>query len=121
MTTDLTYSKNQRKEPLKDMVLPDGTRRKVPFHFWRVDVFTNPLGETAQLAARNKDPDLDKIKVDQIPLKMFLEVPVIDIVKPAEPVRPPIVNDNPAYTANLKIETAKKMGFRTAEEGKTGR
>ena len=118
---DITYSKNQRKEPLKDVVMPDGTRRKVPFHFWRADIFMDPLGETAQLAVRNKDPDLDKVKIDQIPLRMFLEVPVIDLVKPPEPVKPPIVSDHQVYRPNLRIDTAKRIGFRAAEEGKTGR
>jgi hypothetical protein len=113
---DLTYSKNQRKTKMKEVIRPDGTRQKVPFAFWRVDVIRDPMGATAQLAAQNKDPDLDKIRVDNIPIKSFVEAPIINIEKPDEPIQPPIVSM--PLISNLDKDTAKRMGFRSAEHGK---
>jgi hypothetical protein len=114
---DLTYSKNQRKTKMKEVIRPDGTRQKVPFAFWRVDVIRDPMGATAQLAAQSKDPDLDKIRVDNIPIRSFVEAPIINIEKPNEPIQPPIASQ--PLISNLSTDTAKRIGFRSEQEGKT--
>jgi len=115
---DLTCSANQRKEGFKMVVRANGLLEKVPYHAWRAEMFKNPLGETAQRALREKDPDLDKIKISSIPLKTFMEVPIVDVKGKTLDVSPPIACQQ---VQNLKTETAKRIGFRRAEEGKSAR
>lgn len=113
---DLTYSKGQKKSKLKEIIGPDGTKHQVPHEYWRATVLRDPMGATAQLAARNKDPDLDKIRVADIPIKSFVEVPIVDLGKPDEPIQPPIISR--PLISNLNQDTAKRLGFRSAEHGK---
>jgi hypothetical protein len=114
---DLTYSKSQRKSKLKEIVGPDGTKHQVPQEYWRATVLRDPMGATAQLAARNKDPDLEKIRIMDIPIKSFVEAPIIDLEKPNEPIQPPIISR--PLISNLSQDTAKRLGFRSEQEGKT--
>jgi hypothetical protein len=65
---DLTYSENQKKQPLKDIILPSGAIQKVPFGKWKQVITTNPFGKTAMRARINNDPDLEKIKLPVIEL-----------------------------------------------------
>lgn len=114
---DLTYSKNQRKIKTKEIIRSDGTKEKVPFPFWRATVLRDPLGATAQEAAKVKDPDLEKIRVENIPIKTFLESPIVDVEEKATPISQSIIQR--PIIAGLNVETAKRIGFRSAEEGKT--
>jgi len=113
---DLTYSKNQRKTPMKEVIRPDGTKQKVPFSHWRRTVLNDPLGATAQAASKAKDPDLEKIRVETIPVRAFIDAPVKDSEKPITPTQSPTASQT--LVSNVKTETAKRIGFRSAEHGK---
>ena len=104
----------------KQMYGPDGTGRYVPFNQWKREVLNNPKGETAQRAKREGDPDLGK-----------LSIPVIGITHGSDPRNVAVVKDpvnfatesksGPVVIATISPEKAKMMGFRKAEEGKSGR
>jgi hypothetical protein len=115
---DLTFA-SARKEKMKEVVEPNGLKRLVPFSFWRAKVLANPMGETAQLAARNKDSDFKKLKVDEIPLNAFCESGIVDLDDGPKALSPPLVSQ--PFIGNLTSKKAQDMGFRKAEEGKTGR
>jgi len=112
---DLTYSKNQHKQPLKEIILPDGSIQEVPFARWKRTIITNPRGRTAVRATIRKDPDLDKI-----------EIPIIEISSKDNrptPDRPERELPKPTPVKDLThsvISEEKRNKFLSAEFGRVG-
>jgi len=103
----------------KEVVLPNGSIKVVPYKQWEFVVIRNPTGATAQRAKANKDPDLEKIRVGTIPVGVFLDAPVVDVpMKRVRPIRTPLKDLRPTTRTS---EKAKELGLIPAEEGRIGK
>jgi len=116
MGRDLSMMNRGTVKKDKKMYDSTGTMRYVPFKKWEREVVNNPQGPTAQRAKKEKDPDLKKISVDVIQIRHG--------GKDMGPIKTPIPGVEEKGTrrdlrgTTLDKETAKRMGFRRAEEGK---
>jgi hypothetical protein len=118
MEKDLTYSRNQRPQPFKEVVGTGGTIQKVPMKKWIREVVKNPNGETAVRARKKNDPDLKKVH-----LATLSHVTMVDpeeIVERMESHRPQVSPQTDLTCRTLDQKVAKEMGFRPAEAGKFG-
>ena len=105
----------------RDKIMFDakGVGRYVPYRQWESEVVNNPTGPTAQRAKKNKDPDLEKITINVIPIRHGEreEVPVEHRGGKVQTITTPYTR----IPGGIDPETARRMGFRSAEEGKGSR
>ena len=118
---DLTYSLNQRKQGLKEVVLPNGSIKKVPLKEWVRTIIKDPKGATASRAKEKKDPDLEKIKIPSIYRGGFEKPNLLpEKILDPEAKRQRRESKQTDLTYGLSPETAKRRGYMKAEEGKEG-
>ena len=90
---------------------------KVPYDRWEYEIMTDPTGPTAELALQEKDPDLGKAMLRNIPLEVYTS-------PRSEPSKSKILSipersktrDNARL--NIDPEEAKRRGLVEAEYGK---
>jgi len=88
----------------------------VNWRVWEREVVANPKGLTATRAKEQKDADLDNIEIPVIGINHNHRAP--NQVKTVNNSSIPIKTTR-VFKPNIDAETAKRLGWRTAEEGKT--
>jgi len=117
-TEDLSFTTGRRR--LKELIRPDGTREAVSFEAWAFHVLRNPFSPTTRKAVEVKDPDLEKLKDVKAIVIEASQLPVVDPVEKKVEIPRQQVQDDQSFS-NLKVEEAQRIGFRSAEAGKTDR
>jgi len=115
MTKDLSRMNRARIKRDKIMIDSKGVKRYVPFNQWKSEVVNNHTGVTATRAKRNKDPDLKKLSIDVIGIKHGSSRQDTKVT-PSKMPKLKMRKDHRLLT--LRGEVARRMGFRSAEEGK---
>jgi len=118
LVKDLSRMNRAKLKKPKMMLDAKGTLHEVPYGKWEQEVINNPNGVTARRAVRDKDPDINNIKVKVLRLKTFGSKEMPKRSRAELPRGQRKTNYN---LSTLSPEEAKRMGFRTAEAGKESR
>lgn len=112
------YGTYREDKKLYHMVHGSEVYEYVPYKKWESEVVANPNGLTATKAKQQKDVDLDKIEVPVIGINHDHRVKRRDTlpITPTKTIKERI--SSVTVKPNITVETGKRWGWRTAEEGR---